>query len=448
MPEHKKKLQILFLTVTTVVGGIFGFALIQNKIINVSAQIEPISFIGPNASFGIVFPGENLEKEFYVSASSEYPNPITYQLTFQPKPRPEFSDEIGSGAASDHCFENPDDFENCYPLLCPYLDIISEESEGDTKDYATLKEDQDDETDYWKVLLNAPPVNGYVGQDFDGIPLNEGGEYGCDIKLVLLETVGPELPNRTAGPLVFGGFGPLLGPSIYEQKIEEIGDTYVIISWFTDYPSSSRVIYDTISHSSLDFPPNYGYNFSTQELDIGPKVITHRIRIDGLKSQTSYFYRVVSRGSPERTSGEFSFATKKTSPEALETTPPKELSPEISDISESTSLPQYETGQKSSAKFLAQGDEKTAKELEKKEAEEGINGIKEETAGISTEKESSVSVNESSEKFDGRGLLAALGKLTLGWKFILILLTLIILALVFLWLVEKRKKEKHKDSSI
>lgn len=83
----------------------------------------------------------------------------------------------------------------------------------------------------------------------------------------------------------------------------------VIISWTTDDPTSSRVIYDTVSHSSLGPVPNYGYAFSTNTQNVTIKVLNHLITLTGLNPSTKYFYRVISAGSPEAVSAEFSFTT-------------------------------------------------------------------------------------------------------------------------------------------
>ena len=149
---------------------IFGFVIVQNIIVNVSAQISPIAFMGPDIDFDVVFPGEILGKNFYVQASSDYTGFIPYTLTTQVKPRHEYTNEVGWGPASDYCLANPTDYEKCYPLLCPYLNIVSEEIEGDIDSDATLKEIDSDTIDYWTVVLNVPQLQ---------------EEYGCDVKLNL-----------------------------------------------------------------------------------------------------------------------------------------------------------------------------------------------------------------------------------------------------------------------
>lgn len=83
----------------------------------------------------------------------------------------------------------------------------------------------------------------------------------------------------------------------------------VNIVWTTDDQTSSRVIYDTSSHPVLGSAPNYGYAQSTPVSDTSPKVTNHSVGLTGLSSSTTYYYRVVSAGSPESVSSEFSFTT-------------------------------------------------------------------------------------------------------------------------------------------
>ena len=83
----------------------------------------------------------------------------------------------------------------------------------------------------------------------------------------------------------------------------------VVINWTTDDPTSSRVIYDTVSHLSLGSTPNYGYASSTANFDTSPKVTNHSVTLTGLSASTVYYYRVVSAGSPEAVSSELSFTS-------------------------------------------------------------------------------------------------------------------------------------------
>lgn len=98
-------------------------------------------------------------------------------------------------------------------------------------------------------------------------------------------------------------------PVISHEATNTPGETNITITWTTDHPSTSRVIYDTVSHAVLDVAPNYGYANSTIETDISPKITSHSVIIAGLATGTTYYYRVISHGSPEVVGDEKSFTT-------------------------------------------------------------------------------------------------------------------------------------------
>jgi peptidoglycan/xylan/chitin deacetylase (PgdA/CDA1 family) len=84
----------------------------------------------------------------------------------------------------------------------------------------------------------------------------------------------------------------------------------ITVTWTTDHPATSRIIYDTVSHSTLSAsstPPNYGYASST--LEDTTLVTSHSVVISGLTAGTTYYMRAVSHGSPETVGSEISLAT-------------------------------------------------------------------------------------------------------------------------------------------
>ncbi|KKT55599.1 MAG: VCBS repeat-containing protein [Microgenomates group bacterium GW2011_GWC1_44_23] len=103
-------------------------------------------------------------------------------------------------------------------------------------------------------------------------------------------------------------------PLISSEAVNAPSETGVTIVWNTDHPSTSRVIYETISHPTLGDAPNYGYAHSTVEKDDSPKVTSHAVTITGLTAGTTYYYRAVSHGSPEVVGSEKSFTTKGVKP--------------------------------------------------------------------------------------------------------------------------------------
>lgn len=100
-------------------------------------------------------------------------------------------------------------------------------------------------------------------------------------------------------------------PVISEMLHSTPGTSSLTITWTTDHPSTSRVVYDTIPHLELGEAPNYGYASSTIEADNTPKVTSHTVIVSGLLPGTTYYYRSVSHGSPETVSTESSFTTTK-----------------------------------------------------------------------------------------------------------------------------------------
>jgi subtilisin family serine protease len=112
--------------------------------------------------------------------------------------------------------------------------------------------------------------------------------------------------------------------------------TTVTVTWTTDYPSTSRVLYDTTSHPSPGAAPNYGYFLSTTESDVSPKVTSHSVGLTGLLPETKYYFRVVGFGTPEILSEEGMF-TMATGPRVSVPEPPKKGPPVCSDTKPASS---------------------------------------------------------------------------------------------------------------
>jgi len=125
----------------------------------------------------------------------------------------------------------------------------------------------------------------------------DGSDSAC-------QTVTP--PSSPSG----GGGGPSMR---YDLVISHEGDTQVLtytatVTWQTNFFSTSRVIYDTVAHSELGSPPNYGYAYSTPE--DSNKVTYHEVVITGLSPYTTYYWRAISSASPEIFGEEMSFTTE------------------------------------------------------------------------------------------------------------------------------------------
>jgi len=89
-----------------------------------------------------------------------------------------------------------------------------------------------------------------------------------------------------------------------------IGTDSFTVTWTTDKPTTSRVVYDIVSHPVLGVVPDYGYAYSTATFNIDPgKVTSHSVTITGLNSGTTYYFRTVSSGSPTTVGEELSVRT-------------------------------------------------------------------------------------------------------------------------------------------
>lgn len=126
------------------------------------------------------------------------------------------------------------------------------------------------------------------------------------IKAIAYDNVGN---TSLVSQLAYG-----IAPQISEETSANPTTTSITVNWSTDNPSTSRIIYDTISHTTLGAPPNYGYANSTVEGDISPKVTSHSVVLTGLNEGTTYYYRTISKGSPESVGSEKSFTTQPSSP--------------------------------------------------------------------------------------------------------------------------------------
>lgn len=94
---------------------------------------------------------------------------------------------------------------------------------------------------------------------------------------------------------------------ITSEAVVNVTETSATITWTTNHPATSRVVYDTVSHSSLGSAPNYGYAYSTIE---DPTLTTnHSVVVSPLSSGTTYYFRAVSHGSPEVVGDELSGTT-------------------------------------------------------------------------------------------------------------------------------------------
>lgn len=107
-----------------------------------------------------------------------------------------------------------------------------------------------------------------------------------------------------------GNISPVLtvaGPSITNQASQTATTSAITLVWTTGTPATSRVVYDTVPHAVLGSDANYGYAFSTAEDTT--KTTNHSVTITGLTPGTTYYFRIVSHGSPTTVSPEITSLT-------------------------------------------------------------------------------------------------------------------------------------------
>ena len=89
-----------------------------------------------------------------------------------------------------------------------------------------------------------------------------------------------------------------IATTISNQEQIDINSSGAKIKWKTSHLSTSRVVYDTVSHLINSSSINFGYAKTTDEKDLVTKVKDHEVQLTGLTPGTKYYYRTVSKGSP------------------------------------------------------------------------------------------------------------------------------------------------------
>ena len=144
----------------------------------VSATIFPVvvSVNKDHLSFGTVFPGETQEGNFIVTYATTSVN-INYSIVQQRKPLPSGHPDFPNGG-------DPA-MPGYYRNLCPFLIKFSVDAEGDTESLASVG--PGDISDTWVIYFKVPAIFGNVAQNHIGGVVAEGGEYGCDVSVNILE---------------------------------------------------------------------------------------------------------------------------------------------------------------------------------------------------------------------------------------------------------------------
>lgn len=168
------KKQKLFILISTVVFLIIVGSWFNSR--KVSAQFLPVVVNVNHLDFGTVFPGETLGGNFTVTYIDEV-GEVNYRIVQQRKPLLEAHPDYPDGG-------DPA-MPGYYRDLCPFLEKISVEQEGDTEDLAWIG--INDISDVWIINFKVPAIFGQVGQDHVGGVVDSNGEYGCEVSIDLLE---------------------------------------------------------------------------------------------------------------------------------------------------------------------------------------------------------------------------------------------------------------------
>lgn len=91
------------------------------------------------------------------------------------------------------------------------------------------------------------------------------------------------------------GIAPLLSVNITTLQAIQIDEDSVMIYWTTNIPSTERVVFGSNSLVSLGQAPNYGYAYSTDEVNANSMI--HQVVIDGLSPGVLYSFRPIVKAN-------------------------------------------------------------------------------------------------------------------------------------------------------
>ena len=219
-------------------------------------------------------------------------------------------------------------------------------------------------------------------------------------------------------------------------KASNVTDTSMTLSWDTNLPSSSYVIYAAPGQAhSLDLtdnqgvPPKLGYANATPEFDIAHPVTSHAVTMSGLTANTTYIFRLVSRGSLAY-SNEYQITPgAPVLPVATPPAPPSNPIPE-----DNTYIPTYVPPTSTDTNnYTGTGSEEGAPQ----ETEEPV--VEEDQITAENELISELPINQPAAVGEAGGFARFWDWVVENWILFLLLLLTIIIAY---WYYRRRKKEQ------
>jgi cysteine-rich repeat protein len=181
-----------------------------------------------------------------------------------------------------------------YPTAPSYYDVVLGDNEDvGGKDFGNylltcIDNDQDGYGENCSPGPDCDDDNGAVNPGAaevcdNGIDDDCNGQVDESCGVVIITTTG-------------GGGGPT-SLYVHGEGAFEPGSASATITWHTNKPATSRVVYGLEVVDPLGPWPNLGYLYSTPEYE--DKVSFHSITISGLEPGLTYYFRPISSASPE-----------------------------------------------------------------------------------------------------------------------------------------------------
>ncbi len=174
---------------------------------------------------------------------------------------------------------------------------------------ATLSGDQPLEVNATDSLSKVETISYAYEQVNGGLQGSTSSPWGTKslpLDYYILKAVATDKAGNQTEKEIEVGVTAILSSQFHQTT----GFEEIEISWTTDRPTSGRVVYDTVPHLVPDLSdPNFGYAFTTAEKNTSSKTTTHYFKISGLNVGTTYYFRLISSGSPKLVSDEYSNQT-------------------------------------------------------------------------------------------------------------------------------------------